>query len=39
MVELPELEEGLGQFEMKINLDDLVVLLSELTQAFQQTSN
>ncbi len=39
MVELPELEEGLGQFEMKINLDDLVVLLSELTQVSQQTLN
>jgi hypothetical protein len=31
MVELPELEEGLGQFEMRINLDDLVVLLSKAT--------
>jgi hypothetical protein len=31
MVELPELEEGLGQFEIKINLDDLVVLLSKVT--------
>jgi hypothetical protein len=29
MLELPELEEGLGQFEIKINLDDLVVLLSK----------
>jgi hypothetical protein len=29
MLELPELEEGLGQFEIKINLDNLVVLLSK----------
>jgi hypothetical protein len=34
MVELPELEEGLGQFEMKINLDDLVVLLSKPIQIY-----
>jgi hypothetical protein len=30
MLELPELEEGLGQFEIKINLDDLMVLLSKI---------
>ena len=29
MLELPELEEGLGQFEIKVSLDDLVVLLSK----------
>jgi SLS1 protein N-terminal domain len=32
MLELPELEEGMGQFEIKINQDDLVVLLSKIAE-------